>query len=49
VLHGQGLRKMDDFVAKFPNARVVFPSTPVDPFFNINTGADLALAETLIR
>jgi molybdopterin-guanine dinucleotide biosynthesis protein A len=49
VLHGQGLRKMDDFVAKFPNARVVFPSTPVDPFFNINTRDDLALAETLIR
>jgi len=49
VLQGQGLRKMDDFVAKFPNTRVDFPSAPVDPFFNINTRDDLALAETLIR
>jgi molybdopterin-guanine dinucleotide biosynthesis protein A len=45
VLRGQGLRKMDDFVARFPNARVVFPSDPLDPFFNINTLDDLARAE----
>jgi molybdopterin-guanine dinucleotide biosynthesis protein A len=45
MLRGQGLRKMDDFVARFPNASVVFPSDPVDPFFNINTLDDLASAE----
>ena len=48
VLRGQGLRKMDDFVAGFPNARVVFPSAPVDPFFNINTRDDLARAEKIL-
>jgi molybdopterin-guanine dinucleotide biosynthesis protein A len=49
VLRGQSLRKMDDFVAGFPNARVVFPSDPIDPFFNINTPDDLVHAETLMR
>jgi len=48
VLRGQGLRKMDDFVAGFPNARVVFPSASVDPFFNINTPDDLARAEKIL-
>ena len=48
VLRGEGLRKMDDFVAGFPNTRVVFPSAPVDPFFNINTPDDLVRAQTLI-
>jgi len=28
---------------------VVFPSAPIDPFFNINTPDDLARAETLLR
>jgi molybdenum cofactor guanylyltransferase len=49
VLDGQGSRKMDDFVARFPNTRVIFPSDPIDPFFNINTPADLAHAETLLQ
>jgi molybdenum cofactor guanylyltransferase len=49
VLHTEGLRKMDDFVAGFPNTRIAFSSASVDPFFNINTLDDLALAETLIR
>ena len=48
VLRGEGLRKMDDFVAGYPNVRVSFPSEPVDPFFNINTPDDLARAQTLI-
>ena len=48
VLQGQGLRKMDDFVARFPNTRVVFPSAPLDPFFNINTADDLAGAEGIV-
>ena len=49
VLGGQGSRKMDDFVARFPNTRVMFPMDPIDPFFNINTPADLARAETLLQ
>jgi len=48
VLRGQGLRKMDDFVARFPSTSVVFPSAPVDPFFNINTQDDLACAEEIL-
>ena len=48
VLNNQGLRKMDDFVALFPNARVNFPSHPIDPFFNINTPDDLARAKALL-
>lgn len=48
VLSGEGLRKMDDFVAGFPNIRVAFPSTSVDPFFNINTLDDLARAEEIL-
>jgi molybdopterin-guanine dinucleotide biosynthesis protein A len=48
VLRSQGLRKMDDFVAGFPNARVSFPLEPVDPFFNINTLDDLARAEKIL-
>jgi molybdopterin-guanine dinucleotide biosynthesis protein A len=48
VLRGEGLRKMDDFVARFPNTRVVFPSASVDPFFNINTPDDLVRAEKIL-
>lgn len=48
VLRGEGLRKMDDFIAGFPNIRVVFPSAPIDPFFNINTPDDLARAQALM-
>ncbi|HEY4265309.1 MAG TPA: molybdenum cofactor guanylyltransferase MobA [Micropepsaceae bacterium] len=46
ALVDRGLRKMDDFVALFLNARVGFASDPIDPFFNINTPYDLAHAET---
>ena len=49
ALAGQGSRKVDDFVARFPNTRVTFPANPVDPFFNINTPSDLAYAETLVQ
>ena len=48
MLRGEGLRKMDDFVARFPSTSVVFPSAPVDPFFNINTPDDVERAESLL-
>jgi molybdopterin-guanine dinucleotide biosynthesis protein A len=48
VLTEHGSRKMDDFVARFRNVRVAFPSEAVDPFFNINTAADLAQAESFL-
>ena len=43
----EGLRKIDLWTARFRTARVEFASVPVDPFFNINTPADLAEAERL--
>ena len=48
VLHRRGLRKMDDLVESFANTRVEFAANPNDPFFNINTPADLAHAEALM-
>jgi molybdopterin-guanine dinucleotide biosynthesis protein A len=48
VLKVEGSRKMDDFIARFPNTRVEFPSDPLDPFFNINAPEDLKRAEALI-
>jgi len=40
-------RKMDDFIALYPNVRVAFPVGAVDPFFNINTPEDLVNAEKI--
>jgi molybdenum cofactor guanylyltransferase len=48
VLGKQGLRKMDDFVARLRHKNVEFPIEPFDPFFNINTPGDLARAEALM-
>jgi molybdopterin-guanine dinucleotide biosynthesis protein A len=48
VLVKRGLRKMDDFVALFPNVRVRFENDPIDPFANINTAEELAFAEDYI-
>jgi molybdopterin-guanine dinucleotide biosynthesis protein A len=48
VLKVEGSRKMDDFVARFPNTRANFPSGATDPFFNINTPGDLKRAEALL-
>jgi molybdopterin-guanine dinucleotide biosynthesis protein A len=42
-------RKMDDFIERYPNVRVMFPIGAVDPFFNINTPEDLARAEAAPR
>ena len=48
VLVKRGLRKMDDFVALFPNVRGRFENDPIDPFANINTPEELAFAEDYI-
>ncbi|MFL0691224.1 MAG: molybdenum cofactor guanylyltransferase MobA [Agrobacterium tumefaciens] len=47
-------RRVFDFVARHPNETVDFapfagPFGPVDPFFNINTPDDLAVAEAIIE
>ena len=49
ILRKRGLRKADSLVENFPNVRVDFDTKPIDPFFNINTPDDLAVAESLMR
>ncbi len=43
------LRRVQDFAARVKAAKVVWPSLPHDPFFNINTAEDLKLAELIVR
>ena len=42
-----GLRKVDQWTARFRLIEVEFPAAPVDPFFNANRPEDLAEAERL--
>jgi molybdopterin-guanine dinucleotide biosynthesis protein A len=48
ALESEGHRKVESFVARFPHATVEWPIAPHDPFFNINTPADLAEAERIM-
>ena len=48
VLVRDGFRKMETWIASFPNVHVNFDADPFDPFTNINTPEDLALAEDFI-
>jgi molybdenum cofactor guanylyltransferase len=41
----KGIRKVDDWLAGHRVATVEWPDRPVDPFFNVNTPEDLAVAE----
>ena len=43
----EGLRKVDDWIARYRVATVAWPHEPLDPFFNANTLDDLAEAERL--
>ena len=43
-----GVRRMSDVLGRHRVARVVWPTEPVDPFFNLNTPADLAAAEAIL-
>ncbi|HLI22844.1 MAG TPA: molybdenum cofactor guanylyltransferase MobA [Stellaceae bacterium] len=43
-----GLRKVDQWTARFKLVEVEFPAEPVDPFFNANRPDDLAEAERLV-
>jgi molybdopterin-guanine dinucleotide biosynthesis protein A len=44
-----GQRKIDAFTAHHETAHAEWPTTPVDPFLNVNTPADLAEANRLAR
>jgi molybdopterin-guanine dinucleotide biosynthesis protein A len=43
-----GLRKVDQWTARYKLVEVEFPVAPVDPFFNANRPEDLAEAERLV-
>jgi molybdopterin-guanine dinucleotide biosynthesis protein A len=43
----EDMRKIDRWTARYPLATVVWPTTPVDPFFNANTVDDIAEADRL--
>lgn len=44
ALVGEGLRKVSAFIARHPGVTVEWPAAPRDPFFNINSPADLVEA-----
>jgi molybdopterin-guanine dinucleotide biosynthesis protein A len=44
----EGLRKVDQWTARYRLALVDFPAAPVDPFFNLNHPEDLLEAERLV-
>ena len=48
ALTEEGLRKVEDFAARFPLALAEWPCEPVDPFFNVNSPEDLARAEAIL-
>lgn len=48
AIQAEGLRKVGAWVARHDTGTAVWPSHPVDPFFNINTPEDLKLAQSLI-
>jgi molybdopterin-guanine dinucleotide biosynthesis protein A len=45
----EGMRKIDLWTARYRTVAVEFSREPFDPFFNLNTPEDLALAEELLR
>ena len=47
ALAGEGIRKVSQWTSRFSCATAEWPTTPFDPFFNINTPDDLAQAEKL--
>ncbi len=48
ALEVEGLRKVEEFQARYRRVRVEWPVEPCDPFFNINTLDDLARAERVM-
>jgi len=45
ALIANGLRKIEEWTARYGVAIAEWPSHPVDPFFNVNTPEDAAMAE----
>ena len=49
TLVDEGLRKVEAWATRHGGAVAEWPNVPIDPFFNVNTSADLAEAERLCR
>ncbi len=49
ALTDEGLRKIEIWTARHGIAIADWPAEPVDPFFNVNTPDDAALAEALVQ
>lgn len=47
ALTAEGVRKVDEWTARYPVGIAEWPAEPVDPFFNINTPEEVAEAERL--
>jgi molybdenum cofactor guanylyltransferase len=45
----QGIRKVDEWTARYKLATVSFADQPVDPFFNANRPEDLTAAAMLLQ
>ena len=45
----EGIRKVDVWTARYRLAEVGFATAPMDPFFNVNSPEDLAVAEGVLR
>ncbi len=47
ALFNEGLRKVDQWTARYPLGIAEWPAAPVDPFFNVNTPAEAAEADRM--
>jgi len=43
----EGVRKVDQWTARYPIGIAQWPAAPVDPFFNVNTPEQAAAAERM--
>ncbi len=48
ALVSEGIRKIDEWTARYKISAAPFVATPVDPFFNINHREDLSKAQNLL-
>ncbi len=47
ALIDQGIRKVDQWTARYPLGVAEWPATPVDPFFNVNTPEEAIAADRI--
>jgi molybdopterin-guanine dinucleotide biosynthesis protein A len=47
ALLNNGVRKVENWIARYSIAEATWPAVPVDPFFNVNTAQDAAEADRI--